>query len=522
MSSARPRTKSGNGWLAAALAIVACVLLLWLWADPVAPPPRDDAALGDSSVGLADLELDGGPELESGRGPASTSGRQAARLSADAARPGAYGRLLDNRGEPLAGFDLRLGDALWALGGGVPTRADGSFAFPLSSPGDYRLLTSPFGFVNRKFHLDEGQRLKLDVRLPDNMVAVTARVQRRGELQTGLALWCHDGDDWRRQASESDGIYRMVLPAGPQTVGLSSPEVQLHHGEPCYQQVVAVPRGEPRCDCTITLLCSDLVVFVLDERGQVPKGAKVTVHGKKHDTKLNKWAQPVAKQGARFSFLPPGEYRVSVDGDDLAAGPAQSVVVPQQEGSLRLQFEVARAVSLRLELHSNGDLLRLVEPDCMPVLRSGSREWRFGPLTGSWGRYHLRASGFADVLPGRATLHGEDQVRAGEVWFLAFDPIEDQFADVVLGQDNLLRCQVQRRASVDLRACEANGREQFDATIQVFAGELRVRSLAVKGQQRFLSFLPPGGYRVVVDRAGKPREHTLVVARQDVQLRLRP
>ena len=79
-----------------------------------------------------------------------------------------------------------------------------------------------------------------------------------------------------------------------------------------------------------------------------------------------------------------------------------------------------------------------------------------------------------------------------------------------------------RRAMVDLRACEANGREQFDAKISVFAGDQQVRSHKVRGSQRFLSFVPPGDYRVVIDRKGTVREHSLVVARQDVRLRLRP
>ena len=75
---------------------------------------------------------------------------------------------------------------------------------------------------------------------------------------------------------------------------------------------------------------------------------------------------------------------------------------------------------------------------------------------------------------------------------------------------------------VDLRACETRGREQFGATIEVFAGEQKVRSHPVLGCQRFLSHLPPGDYRIVIDRGGQIREHSLLVPRQDVRLRLRP
>jgi len=90
------------------------------------------------------------------------------------------------------------------------------------------------------------------------------------------------------------------------------------------------------------------------------------------------------------------------------------------------------------------------------------------------------------------------------------------------GSDNVLEPRVQHRALVDLRACEAGGREQFSATIEVFAGEQRVRSHEVNGCQRFRSHLPPGDYRVQIDRGGVLREHALVVGRDDIHLRLRP
>jgi hypothetical protein len=68
----------------------------------------------------------------------------------------------------------------------------------------------------------------------------------------------------------------------------------------------------------------------------------------------------------------------------------------------------------------------------------------------------------------------------------------------------------------------AVGREDVNARIRVFAGDLLVRSYLDEGSQRWSAHLPPGDYRVAVDRKGRVTEDYVRVDRANVQRRLRP
>ena len=129
---------------------------------------------------------------------------------------------------------------------------------------------------------------------------------------------------------------------------------------------------------------------------------------------------------------------------------------------------------------------------------------------------------YTGVPPGRFTLRSEDRIVDDEWHYLAYDPIEDVTGVAQFGQDNTVALQVHKRAMVDLRACEKSGREDFRASIEVFDGARKVHTHEVRGCQRFRSYLPPGTYRVVIDRGGVIRQQTVEVGRKDLRLRLRP
>jgi hypothetical protein len=129
--------------------------------------------------------------------------------------------------------------------------------------------------------------------------------------------------------------------------------------------------------------------------------------------------------------------------------------------------------------------------------------------------------GFAPVQAGRATLVCRDRDRDGAWHYLPFDPLPDRTIDVVTGDRNTVDLSIERRAIVRLRAVDIVGREEPGADITVFAGDRAVHS-AEGRSSRFRSPLPPGDYRVVVERRSGRREQGLAVGRADLDLKLRP
>ena len=484
--------------------------------SPVPPPTA--VAAGDLATSSAAVPGATAGELE------AASATETERANRDVvAAAGVYGRLLDNRGEPLAGFQVlfKLNESFREKP--VTVGADGKFAFPIVVAGEYTLSTAPFDLVAQRLTLVVGERREIDLRLSAEQVAVTFRILRRGQLETSSSLWLmEDGRRAFQPSPDPDGLFRIVLRAGSRSVGIENPATPIRKDRPCFEQIVSIPADASRCERTLTMLATDLVVTVLDELGSIALNCRVMVRGEKHPFYPHEWANPVRPEGAAFSCLPPGEYEVLVLGQDVFVPPSQHITVPAGDQQLALQFAVARAAPVRLVLRSRGQVVNGLPPESMPVLHDHDRDIHYTLLGSSKAQYRHRRFGFANVLPGLVTLHCADRLVEDELQYLAFEPIEPQSFAVVLGRENQIELQVEPRAMVDLRACETGGREQFGATIEVFAGEQKVRSHPVLGCQRFLSHLPPGDYRIVIDRGGQIREHSLLVARQDVRLRLRP
>lgn len=466
--------------------------------------------------------------------------------------PGVYGRLLDNQGQPLVGYVLRLSpnaaassgrntwshtvptDLLWSgepltFSGmlnpaGVTTDANGEFSFPGVSAGDYLLETVPFELATRPVTLAKNERLHVSFQLAANEVATTGQVLRSGEVQESLRLSLQQKDKhWPWSASADEGVYRIVLSAGEHTVGVIAPRSAVRPRVPCGRHRLVVPANQPRLDWTMILACTDLVVFARDERGMLPEHGQVTVRSLERDPMAsNALTRPVRTKGTRFPLLAPGDYEVSVTGEQLATVPVQKLTVAAVNRRAELHFVVPCATTIRLLVKASGKALKALPANSMPVLRLAGADYPYGKIEHHGGRYGGRVYGFQKHPPGNAAIISEDRVLKGELQFLAFDPIPEQFVRVLLDQPNELKLTVTRRALVDLRACESGGREQFGASIEVFAGDRKVRSLSAKFCQRFRSYLPPGDYRVVIDRDGKRSESKLKVARRDIRLRLRP
>ena len=534
------RSHHGKLWAwsaAGLLAVVAGLGFAWSSGGPM-PPPTASLPLGENGV------VDAAPVSQTGEVPIS---RVESGVRSEAERPGIYGRLLDNQGQPLAGFQVKLESSVIGSPGsesfelapagfphalvysdmrspnGVTTGANGGFAFPVWPAGDYVLTTSPFGYATQPVTLAKNERLQVTFQLAANEVATTGRVERSGELQESLILWSKKHGEWFGNAKAVDGTYRMVLPAGANTLGAFAPASVIRHNVPCGQHRLMVPQNQPRLDWTMALACSHLVVFARDERGMLPDGGKVTIRSLEEDPiALNALTRPVQAKGTRFPFLPPGDYEVQVAGEQLATVPVQKLTVGAANRREELHFVVPRATTVRLLVHAAGKTMQALPGESMPVLRIGGVDYPYGKIEHRSGTYRGRVFGYQNHPPGNASIVSEDRVVAGELRFLAFDPVPEQFVHALLHQPNELTLEVTRRAFVDLRACESSGREQSSASIEVFAGEQKVCSLPVRFCQRFRSYLPPGDYRIVVDRGGERTEQALVVARKDIRLRLRP
>lgn len=510
-------------WCVLGLVAVACVCWFYLASQSLAPVP---AAGPVASVD------DGGGEASAPDVP-KTVGAETAVDRSEARTTGLHGRLLDAGGEPLADFTVWLREAGQFGGQRQATKGDGSYSFAIKTPGDYELSTWPYTQVTEKVTLDPSRAVDFDLRLPKGFVATTGRLTRRGKAENGLQLCRRAGDDWQRtyrprsfSRTTKEPIYRVVLPAGANTMGVFNHRTLMGYEVACYEHVLNVPRGVARYEWTIPVPASDLLVTVHDKQGRVVTDGDVTVRLLSDGVGDKRLTKSLTAKGRTFAFVVPGKYEVSVAGKDLVAVPNQEIVIRQVDRIERLAFVTPRAVTVGIVLRKGHRELRL-PPVNMPVLRGVDHdglphEYAYTKRSDSrWDRTRRRA-GFFGVPPGKVTIVAEDRVVDGELQFLGFDGIGEHVLDAKVAAKNVLEFNVTPRARVDLRACHKSGREQLAATVEVFRGEQKVRNNADGGCQRFLSFLPPGDYRIVIDRGGVKTEHALRVDRRDIRLRLRP
>jgi hypothetical protein len=242
----------------------------------------------------------------------------------------------------------------------------------------------------------------------------------------------------------------------------------------------------------------------------------------REEAAINEWLHTTGHDRAEVKRLLPGRYHVRATGLEILPGAAIGFDVRPGDRTLEVVVTVREAAIVRLSLRTNGGQPVLADPHVLPSLVIDGQPYPCVDLAkGRRGTYSWRNVGYRSLPPGNATLSCADDVIDGELSFLPFDPPPPVSTRVEAGRNDIV-LEVERRAVVDLRACERSGREQLGASITVFQGDRKVRSLDCDTERRFRSFLPPGEYRVAVDRNGLLREHALLVARQDIVLRLRP
>jgi len=401
------------------------------------------------------------------------------------------------------------------------TDRDGAFGFHELAAGRYRLSVG--GALapaqEEEFVLATATQHVVDFVLRGTLV--------RGVVQAGPAVVPNarysvrgDGQAERTGRTDGEGQFWIVLPPGRYEVKVYS---DIWPVAPLGEHTVDVPRGVTRTEWRLAAAGTDLEVAVRDRHGMSPRAFTVrldgtlTVNGERAVREF-----PGVAGRAVFERIPAGAWTVSVRSPEFVAPPPRELATCAAVPRERVDFVVAPGVVVPLVLRRPDGATLHVDPECLPWLTADGVSVPCTLLAAGERGDQPHRIGFVGVPPGRVELTLADRSDAIGIDYLPFDPVAavSGVADADGGPP--LHVDVLPRAAVDLRGCEASGREDPAAHVRVFAGEREVRGRPRQPQQRWLGWLPPGDYRVVVERSAGAREHALRVDRADVQQRLRP
>lgn len=520
------RTGRSAAWAVATVSLAAGMFAWSRCGLPVAPPA--DVAAADPVAAAA-----------AGPGPDRAAAVPVSRIEAPAGTARLRGRAVAADGSPLAHWSVHLdwppaaapAGALRLPGTGrraerasrhVSTDATGAFAFDDLAAGQYGVCLGHVPQGREVVDLLPGQVLELTLRCP--LVVLTVRVVRAGEVVSGCIVRGrgaggelaagHDDDHGQITWAVPPGTYRFEvgLPRG-QWVGDDLPARSTHE--------VEVGADRARLVRDFVVFGTDVAFVVHEANGMPAPSFTARIEGRLADGAPAAFATGGTRGLAVVSMLPPGTWRASVVSPAFTPTIVRDLATTAAEARADLEFVVERAGTLQVEVCA-GDRALAVVAEQMPLLAAGAHLLPCQYLTASEGRWGAAKLGYRSVPFGSWTLVLDDRQTADEVVFLPFDPLPAVAVAVVEGVTNRVRLQVVPRALLDVRGCDRVGREDFTACVSVFAGPRRVRSRPEAQAQRWSAFVPPGEYRVVVDRNGDVREQYVQVARRDVALRCRP
>ncbi|MEZ6037519.1 MAG: hypothetical protein R3F29_08565 [Planctomycetota bacterium] len=489
------------------------------------------------------LPLGGPLDAAAAPSPGALDEGAAAPLAAEAVereqidrQPGIHVTLLDNLGEPVVlgegspgrGYlRLRRPDAAaddgWTTITAVPT-ADDDGRLHWGHPGAGRYEVSLRDDLARaEIELAAGASHDMVLRLPDDVVVTTLQFVRDGKPQRGLSAALRQGGAQRLVGhSDKEGVFTLLLRAGAWSVvaqreGLASGGRTLVFDE----SPLLVPAGRARLSVQLAVGGASLEVRVVDREDKAVAQAAVELHGcavgDDEPVTLTGWT---GKEGRVFwSYVPPGEWQLSLRGDRLRAEPPPPLTIVAADRRLLRTVVVDRAVMLRLRLHDAfGEPFSPMDAP-MPLLSTpfGDVECR---RTVGKGTLRDVALLYPAVVPGAATLRCGDLLVDGEWRLLPFDALPDEELRIA-GDDPDFSLQVEPRAQVDLIACLQNGRERITATTVVQHQGAPVRSAETVRPSHWRGYLPPGDYVVVVTDGAERIERIVTVARRRLQVRLR-
>ncbi len=517
------------------LAVVATVLGLgvllaagWFWRGTDSAPIGSPSAMAGSEQPVAVAKVKG-DQLE--------REAVAANDTRTAVTTGIRGRLLHSDGQPAEGWTVALcqrplrltrtvshfeGPKFDLVVSSQTTPTDGSFTFADLKADQYEVRCAEWPANAKLVFVRIGTWHDLELQLPPDVVAVTGTLWQDGELdQAHRVRFYQGGKEVVERGFSGDGIHCALKPGQYQARVVSN----IVSGNDVYlaEHALVVPVGARRVRWTGAVggtICEILVRGGLDRAAHIlgiDVNGTAAIGGGEGTHAENSTVGAVARVR-----LPPGRWRLHVHGPTVAALPEREVLVECDTPLVRLEFDALPAVPVTLRLRDHRGANVAVAPELMPSLQVGDVARACGTLgkAGAGGSFARLV--FGQVPPGAAELRLEDRLVDGMHVFLPFEPMPKATLTAIDGATNSIDLTVQRRAFLDVRACDASGREDGTACVEVFLGEQRVRGRAQTFSQRWAAWLPAGDYRIVIDRNGVVREHTVKVAGADQALRLRP
>lgn len=400
----------------------------------------------------------------------------------------------------------------------VATGDDGSFAFVGLLPGDYRVELAASPRYQQVVKL-VAESVSVELRLVADEVLVTGSLLQQGLVSNRhrVTFRAEQGVEYRGQPV--DGVIRLVLPAGRYEASVQ----QLGRDLQLSTHRFVVPVGVRACSFTFPVGGTEIVVGIrMRNGGSVPPfGVDVN----RVDSDLadpTYFAGTAAGETATLPDLAPGRWRVHAHSPGLLLMPAREVEVGSAGGRLELWFDSDAAEAVYLRCVVGGDRQLSPPPELLPSLLAGGVELPCVQIKVSDLLSNRPPLGYEHVPVGSARLQWSDRVHDGEQMFLPFDPPAPCEIEVIAGRRNEIVVPVSQRALVDLRVCERSGREDVSAQLVVRSEGRFMRSRERRLPQRFLGWLPPGDYGLVITREGVTAERSLRVDRRDITLRLRP
>lgn len=410
----------------------------------------------------------------------------------------------------------------------------GRFEFTDLLAGEYSLTADLGIFARERIQLATGEQREVSLVFAAAGAWLTGRVH--GEVAPSqLRMWTtgSSAQHSRQIPIDSNGRFRHLLPPGNYTLHLG---LLMGSGlqtiDFASMQVLAKVGGalhwEPHVQCgslTVTLadpalLRHGALAAVLQADGPT-RPAVGSVRAQLFNPMESRQFDAAGK--VTFPGLAPGRYQLSLRGAWLVESPPREVQLTLAALHQTVELAPAACGIVRLQVQDESGLqLRLADAPIALITAAGKVQGGDLRLARS-GRAVGEQYGWGSVALGPAELRFADERRDGEHVLLPFDPPAggSLACEVQPGDENLVVLRAARRAQVRLVAVDEVGREVPSSQIQVFLGSDPVRSQAAR-KTRWEGCLPPGDYRVVIERSSGRREQGLAVGRQDIDLRLRP
>ncbi|MCU0867327.1 MAG: hypothetical protein MUC36_26385 [Planctomycetes bacterium] len=524
MADARRRATAVGVAVVATLVASAAIALLWRQLV-IAPVPVPLASPANPTEAAAPAAVASGAVAVAGdlRQPVPSSGTG-----------GLAGTLLDGFGRPAPRLVLTLQSAsakpnehsfsrglervilpppTWHL----VTDADGAFARGGLEPGRYTLHLGAAD-LHHDVLVTADAVAAVSLQLPRGKVLTTGCLLRGGKR---VPLQVRIGDEM--VFADADGWLTALLPPGRHRLEAvrpghePGPELLLGRHE------LFVPNDRGSVQYEFPLYGAHVEAVVEEAHGPHRQQVALILTGTP-----DLGGEPVSLRGAGaegkvvLEHVPPGRWQAVMVGTQLPRTAPQSFVIGADTGSVTLTFAAAAGATVFLALRTQGGDRPRLPLAALPRLSTANGLLEAEDLSGVKDAPAGAKQGFLGVPPGPVELVVDDPEQDGEVTFLGVDVPVGLRLQLAPQAREVLTVDVVRRARVELVAASTSGREDTTAKLSLFAGPRRVRAPEAGRGSQWSGWLPPGDYRIVIERGSAWREHDLVVGRSDVRLRLRP